>query len=151
MVAAIVHDSGLGARPELVQAGLSMAAVVLENQRLTAAAEASLRALELSRARLAVGAERERRKIERICTTAPSSGFIALGVELELAQDLVATDPRWAPRGWGSSTTRSTQALEELRALAHGVYPPLLADRGLPDALRSVAERLLDPGRRGHP
>ena len=46
VVAAIVHDAGLRARPELIEAGVSMAAVVLANQRLAAEAEASLRELQ---------------------------------------------------------------------------------------------------------
>ena len=45
------------------------------------------------------------------------------------------------------SETTLDEALEELRALAHGVYPPLLADCGLPDALRSVTMRAAIPVR----
>ena len=140
-VAAIVHDEGLDARPELVHAGASMAAVVLENQRLTAESEASLRELQRSRARLATGAERERRRIERDLHDGAQQRLVALRIELEIAGDLVETDAALGAARLRELTHEVDEALEELRALAHGVYPPLLADRGLPEALRSVAAR----------
>ena len=141
VVAAIVHDEGLRSRPELVEAGVSMAAVVLENQRLAAEAEASLRELQLSRARLATGAERERRRIERDLHDGAQQRLVALRIELELAEELVRTDAAQGAARLRELAHDVDEALEELRALAHGVYPPLLADRGLEEALRSVAAR----------
>jgi signal transduction histidine kinase len=141
IVAAIIHDAGLHARPELVEAGVSMAAVVLENQRLAAEAEASLRELQLSRARLATGAERERRRIERDLHDGAQQRLVALRIELELAEGLVQTDAELGAARLRELTHDVDEALEELRALAHGVYPPLLADRGLDEALRSIAAR----------
>ena len=141
VVAAIVHDVGLRARPELVEAGVSMAAVVLENQRLAAEAEASLRELQRSRARLATGAERERRRIERDLHDGAQQRLVALRIELELAETLVQTDAVLGAARLRELAHDVDEALEELRALAHGVYPPLLADRGLEEALRSVAAR----------
>ena len=125
-----------------------MAAVVLENQRLAAEAEASLRELQLSRARLATGAERERRRIERDLHDGAQQRLVALRIELELAEE-----PRPdAMPSCGAARLRELahdvdEALEELRALAHGVYPPLLADRGLDEALRVGRDALLDPRR----
>ena len=141
VVAAIVHDAGLRARPELIEAGVAMAAVVLENQRLAAEAEASLRELQLSRARLATGAERERRRIERDLHDGAQQRLVALRIELELAQSLVQTDAVLGAARLRELAHDVDEALEELRALAHGVYPPLLADRGIEEALRSVASR----------
>ncbi len=141
VVAAIVHDAGLRARPELIEAGVSMAAVVLTNQRLAAEAEVSLRELQLSRARLATGAERERRRIERDLHDGAQQRLVALRIELELAEVLVQTDAVLGAARLRELAHDVDEALEELRALAHGVYPPLLADRGLEEALRSVAAR----------
>ena len=45
------------------------------------------------------------------------------------------------PRTWRSSAARSTDAARELRDLAHGIYPPLLAEQGLPAALAAAASR----------
>ena len=141
VIAAIVHDEGLRARPELVSAGVSMAAVVLENQRLAAETEAALRELQLSRARIAAGAEQERRRIERDLHDGAQQRLVALRIELELAEELVRTDPERGAARLRELELEVDEALEELRALAHGVYPPVLADRGLEEALRSVALR----------
>jgi signal transduction histidine kinase len=141
VVAALVHDEGLRQRPELVEAGVSMAAVVLENQRLAAEAEASLRELQLSRARLAAGAEQERRRIERDLHDGAQQRLVALRIELELAEDVVRADPELGIERLRKLEHEVEEALDELRDLAHGVYPPVLADRGLEEALRAVALR----------
>jgi signal transduction histidine kinase len=141
LVAAIVHDEGLRQRPELVEAGVSMAAVVLENQRLVAAAEASTRELRLSRARIATGAEQERRRIERDLHDGAQQRLVALRIELELAEDVVRADPERGVERLRQFEHDVEETLDELRDLAHGVYPPVLADRGLDEALRSVALR----------
>ena len=139
VVAAIVHDEGLERRPELVEAGASMAAVVLDNQRLAAQAEVSIRELRLSRARIASSAERERRRIERDLHDGAQQRLVALRIELELAEDIVRQDAQRGANRLRELEHELDEALEDLRSLAHGVYPPLLADRGLSDALRSVA------------
>jgi signal transduction histidine kinase len=141
VIAAIVHDEGLGARPELVRAGVSMAAVVLENQRLAAEMEAAMRELQRSRARIAAGAEHERRRIERDLHDGAQQRLVALRIELELAEDVVRRDPERGAARLRELEGEVDEALEELRALAHGVYPPTLADRGLEEALRAVALR----------
>jgi signal transduction histidine kinase len=141
VIAAIVHDEGLSARPELVRAGVSMAAVVLENQRLAAEAEATMRELQRSRARIAAGAEHERRRIERDLHDGAQQRLVALRIELELAEDVVRADPERGAARLRELEHEVDEALEELRALAHGVYPPALADRGIEEALRGVAQR----------
>jgi signal transduction histidine kinase len=141
VIAAIVHDEALRARPELVRAGVSMAAVVLENQRLAAESEVAMRELQLSRARIAAGAEHERRRIERDLHDGAQQRLVALRIELELAEEVVLRDPEQGVERLRELEHEVEEALEELRALAHGVYPPVLADRGLEDALRDVAMR----------
>jgi signal transduction histidine kinase len=141
LVAAIVHDDCLRARPELVQAGVAMAGVVLDNQRLAAEAAASLHEVRESRARIAASAERERRRIERDLHDGAQQRLVALRIELELAEDLVRHDPEHGAARLRDLEGDVDDALEELRTLAHGVYPPVLADRGLAEALRAVAAR----------
>ena len=88
-------------------------------------------------------AERERRRIERDLHDGAQQRLVALRIELELAEELVRRDPRAGRRAASTSSSSDVdEALEELRALAHGVYPPLLADRGLAEALRAVAARM---------
>ncbi|HEX5782658.1 MAG TPA: histidine kinase, partial [Solirubrobacteraceae bacterium] len=141
VVAAIIHDAGLLERPELLEAGASMAAVVLENQRLAAEMEAALRELQSSRARIASGADNERRRIERDLHDGAQQRLVALRIELELAEAIVLQDPERGAARLRELEHEVDEALEELRALAHGVYPPVLADRGLDHALRDVARR----------
>jgi signal transduction histidine kinase len=130
LVAAIVHDEALDVATELMEAGVAMARVVLDNQRL-----------HDSRARLTAGAERERRRIERDLHDGAQQRLVALRIELELAEELVRRDPARGADRLRDLEHEVDEALEELRTLAHGVYPPLLAGRGLPDALRAATAR----------
>ncbi len=139
IVAVVVYDEALRADPELLAAGMAMAGVVFENQRLASEAQLATRELERSRRRIAAGAEQDRRRIERDLHDGAQQRLVALRIELELAADLVRSDP-----GRGASRVRELElevdeALEELRSLAHGVYPPLLADQGVVEALRAAA------------
>ena len=141
VVAAVIHDEALEARPELIEAGVEMAGVVLDNQRLAAEAEAAMRELQRSRGRIAASADRERRRIERDLHDGAQQRLVALRIELELAEDLVRSD---LERGIGrlqELEDEVDETLEEVRSLAHGVYPPLLADQGLAEALRAAAAR----------
>ncbi|MBB4660668.1 sensor histidine kinase [Conexibacter arvalis] len=114
-------------------------ALASENRRLTAAAATATRELRASRARIAASAERERRRIERDLHDGAQQRLVALRIELELAEELIGRDPSLAAERLRELEREVDEALEELRALAHGVYPPLLADRGLVEALRASA------------
>jgi signal transduction histidine kinase len=119
--------------------------VVLANQRLAADADGARREAERSRSRIAASAERERRRIERDLHDGAQQRLVALRIELELAEEIVRDDPQ---RGIGRLRELEGDldgALDELRDLAHGVYPPLLADRGLDEALTTVAARSAIP------
>jgi signal transduction histidine kinase len=141
LIAALVHDDALNARSELIEAAAGVAAVVLDNQRLAAEAAASLREVRRSRARIAMSAERERRRIERDLHDGAQQRLVALRIELQLAEDLVRNDPDRGAALLHELEGEVEEALDELRALAHGVYPPLLADRGLAEALRAAGMR----------
>jgi signal transduction histidine kinase len=146
-IGVIVHDDALCDQPELLEAGLAMAEVALANQRLAVDAETAMREVQASRARIAAGAERERRRIERDLHDGAQQRLVALRIELELAEEVVQRDLKRGVRLLRELERDVDQALEELRALAHGVYPPLLADRGLAAALRAVAARSPLPAR----
>jgi signal transduction histidine kinase len=141
VVAAVIHDDALRASPRLLDAGLAMAGVVLANQRLAAQAETAALEVKRSRTRLAASAERERRRIERDLHDGAQQRLVALRIELELAEEIVRRDPSEGIGRLRQLEHEVDDALEELRSLAHGVYPPLLADRGLVEALRTVASR----------
>jgi signal transduction histidine kinase len=141
VVAVVVHDRALAADPRLLQAATGMTAVVLENRRL--ADEASTAALEIwrSRARMVAGAERERRRIERDLHDGAQQRLVALRIELELAEELVRRDPERGADRIHELEAGVDEALEEVRSLAHGVYPPVLADQGLAEALRAASRQ----------
>jgi signal transduction histidine kinase len=122
-------------------------ALELENERLTAEAADVLHELHASRARIATSRERERRHIERDLHDGAQQRLVALRIELELAEELVRRDPERGAERLRRLERELDDALDELRALAHGVYPPLLADRGLPEALRAAAARSAIPVR----
>jgi signal transduction histidine kinase len=139
VIAALVHDAALNDEPELLAAGVAITAVALDINRLAAAAEAATLEVRHSRARISASAERARRRVERDLHDGAQQRLVALRIELELAQALVLRDPESGAARLGELETELDQALEEIRSLAHGMYPPLLADRGLGEALRAAA------------
>jgi signal transduction histidine kinase len=138
-VAAVIHDAALETDPRVVAAAAGMAGLVLDNQRLAAETDAAMREVRRSRGRIAATAERERRRIERDLHDSAQQRLVALRIELELAEDLVRRDPERGIERLRELEVGIDEVLEEIRSLAHGVYPPLLADRGLAEALQPAA------------
>jgi signal transduction histidine kinase len=115
-----------------------------ENRLLAAQAPSLLRAARESRARLQAAADEERRRIERDLHDGAQQRLIALRIKLELAAE--RSRGRSSGGAQEAALLRSLggdvdEALAELRALAHGIYPSSLADRGLVEGLRSAALR----------
>jgi signal transduction histidine kinase len=135
---AIVHDAVLGDDSELVEAVGATALLALENRRLEQDLIDSVDALRASQRRLVAAASTERRKIERDLHDGVQQKLVALRIQLELARDLADEGSGVASRlaGLGAGFD---DALDELRSVAHGIYPPLLADEGLVAAFREAA------------
>ena len=140
-VAAIVHDDALADQRSFVMTVGSYALAWEDNHRLAARVEQSLRDLRESRARILAAADDERRRIERDLHDGGQQRLVALRVRLELADETMRDSPARARRMLQQLGAEVDAALDDLRALAAGVYPSLLADRGLTDALRSAARR----------
>jgi signal transduction histidine kinase len=136
---ALVHDPALRDQNEFVEAAGSLALGLLENQLLAATVEASLRELSQSRARIQVVADNERRRIERDLHDGAQQRLVALRIRLGLVSDLMKEDPAQGAELVRELGLEAEEALEEVRRLAHGVYPSLLADQGLAEALRALA------------
>jgi signal transduction histidine kinase len=118
----------------------SQAGLVLRNVRLTAELQATIDDLRASRLRLVRAQDEERQRIERNLHDGAQQQLVALTVQLSLLEDsagdsgevrLIASQLRAGLRA----------AVDDLRALARGIYPPLLADQGLGPALRAQAGR----------
>jgi signal transduction histidine kinase len=88
----------------------------------------------------AVGtAAAELRRMERDLHDGAQARLVALGINLRTAEQLFTTNPDAALTLVAESRKNSALALAELRALVRGIHPPVLADRGLADAIRALA------------
>lgn len=120
----------------------SQAGLMLRNVRLTAELQARLVDLRASRQRLVAAQDQERRRLERDLHDGAQQQLVALAVKQRLAEGLVRKDPEKAAQMLGDLQADTTEALENLRDLARGIYPPLLADKGLPAALEGHARKI---------
>jgi signal transduction histidine kinase len=126
--------------------------VVLHNARLDSALEESLQEvrrqadeLQASRQRIVAAGDTARRAIERNLHDGAQQHVVALGIQVKLARTMLDKDPAKAGEVLDGLSGAVEDTLQELRDLAHGIYPPLLADRGLPDALQAAARRSVLP------
>lgn len=118
------------------------------NVHLDSALQASLeevrhQAAELraSRGRVVAAGDAERRRIERNIHDGAQQQLVALGVRLRLASSVAEGNGGGVGPMLDDLQTQLQEALDELRTLAHGIYPPLLMDQGLIAALSSAARR----------
>ena len=133
--------------------------VVLHNRALDAALQTTLddlrrtnAELRASRARLVSAADAERRRIERDIHDGAQQHLAALAVNLGLARQLLGDDAR-RTRPTVDGLLDEMQAdvretIAQVRDLAHGIYPPLLRQAGLPEALRAAAHPQPERGHR---
>jgi signal transduction histidine kinase len=118
----------------------SQAGLVLRNVRLTAELQATIDDLRASRLRLVRAQDEERQRIERNLHDGAQQQLVALMVQLSLLEDSAGDSGEvWQVTGQLRAGLRA--ALDDLRALARGIYPPLLADQGLGPALRAQVGR----------
>jgi signal transduction histidine kinase len=118
----------------------SQAGLVLRNVRLTAELQARIDDLRASRRRLVQAQDTERHRIERNLHDGAQQQLVALNIQLTLLEG-AADDPGEVRQITGDLRTGLRAALDDLRALARGIYPQLLADQGLRAALRAQADR----------
>jgi signal transduction histidine kinase len=117
---------------QLVADVASQAGLVLSNAGL-------IEDLRASRQRLVAAQDEERRRIERNIHDGAQQDLVALAIKLRLAGMTVDDDPVEAKQIIGELQADAAGALENLRDLARGIYPPLLADLGLAAALNAQA------------
>ncbi|CAN5727687.1 hypothetical protein BH18ACT17_BH18ACT17_00100 [soil metagenome] len=125
-------------KERLVRDLAAQAGLLLRNVRL-------IEDLRASRQRLVAAQDEERRKLERNLHDGAQQQLVALAVQLKLARTMVDRDPATAGSMLDSLQGAAGEALEELRDLARGIYPPLLADKGLAAALESQARKAVVP------
>jgi signal transduction histidine kinase len=123
------------------QAGLALRGAALRVELERRAAELAARAEELraSRQRLVDVQDERRRALERDIHDGAQQHLVALAVNLRLAQTLESRSPDRARALLGAQEQATAEAIDTLVQLSRGIYPPLLADEGLPAAVRAAA------------
>jgi hypothetical protein len=96
--------------------------------------------------RLLAATYEERHRIERALHDGVLQDLIALSVRLQLLERSVSADPHAVSELLAEMRADLRAARGRVRELAESVYPPLLADRGLADALRALGARVDDEG-----
>jgi signal transduction histidine kinase len=122
----------------LVQAVAGQAGLVLRNVGL-------IEDLRASRQRLVAAADQARRGLERDLHDGAQQQLVALRITLGLARQMVQSSPEEAAGLLAQTEHAAAEALDELRDLARGIYPPLLADLGLAAALQAQAQKAALP------
>jgi signal transduction histidine kinase len=133
------------AKEKLVRDLAAQAGLVLRNVRLTEQLRARLEDLQAAQKRLVAAQDQERRRLERNIHDGAQQQLVALAVQARLTRRLLDRDPERAAAVLEQIAADTQTALDDLRDLAHGIYPPLLADQGLVVALESQARRSTVP------
>lgn len=146
VLAAIMHESELLYERALLDGVVAYTATTLQNRELVLQLRSSLAQLTRSRARLVSVADEERRKIERDLHDGAQQRLVALQIKLAVLVDRLGqeSDAETAER-LHTLEDEISETINEIRRFGHGVYPPLLADRGLSDALHAVARTTAIP------
>jgi len=128
--------------PELVAAVVASVGPAVENQRLHATARAQLAEVTASRRRVVEAADAERRRLERNLHDGAQQRLLSVALAVRLARGQLA---RGSPDGTAELVAEAAAelelGLEELRELARGTFPAVLAEEGLGAALQALADR----------
>jgi signal transduction histidine kinase len=141
VVAVLAHSPGLLDDEQLVDEVAAASRLALENERLQAEVRARLEELRASRARIIEAGDAERKRLERDLHDGAQQRLVALSLSVRLARTELATgaDPE-AVSLLDEAGAELRGAIAELRELAHGIFPAVLADDGLAAAVEALAE-----------
>ena len=149
-VAVLVHRPGLLDDPRVADEVAAAARLALENERLQAELAAQLAHLKGSRQRIVVTADAARRRLERDLHDGAQQQLVGLLLRLRLDRSSWSADVDPATRGCAAAVERELEAaVEELRDLARGIFPSVLAEEGLAPAVEDFAETAAVPVRLG--
>jgi signal transduction histidine kinase len=138
IVGAVIHDAALQYERAFSDAAASCAALTFESHRLTADTDLLLREVHESRARIAAGADNERRRIERDIHEGAQQRLLSLRIRVNLA-GRPGQDPAAATVALRELAGEVDAAIAEVGSLARGTYPFVLTDQGLAAALTAAA------------
>src|SRR5215475_10474362 len=115
--------------------------LVLKNAGLREQLLARLEEIRASRQRLVAAQDEERRRIERNIHDGAQQQLVALAIKLSITESMIGKDPDRERQLLANLAVRTNEALEDLRDLARGIFPPLLASAGLTAALQAQARK----------
>jgi signal transduction histidine kinase len=145
-VAMLIHRKGLLDDPTVVDEVVAATRLAMENDRLQAEVLAQLEDLRASRARIVATGDAERRRLERDLHDGAQQRLVGLSLALRLARGKLGPHPDPKLTGLIDRTESTLRmAIDELRELAHGIYPAVLADEGLSAAVEALAYRATIP------
>jgi signal transduction histidine kinase len=145
-VAVLSHRPGLLAEPALAEEVAAAARLALDNERLQAEARFQLEDLRASRGRIVQSGDAERRRLVRDLHDGAQQRLVTLSLALRLARTRLGpgVDPALAGR-IDQAEAELRAALADLRELAQGIFPVILAEEGLPAAVEALAEAVPVP------
>jgi signal transduction histidine kinase len=147
-IAALGYDAALDDDPELLDAVGTAVLLGFERSRTDSERRLILSELQASRRRIATASATERRRIERDLHDSAQQQLVALRIHLDRASERLGRDAELERVGEGLG-----QALDEIRAIAHGAYPAVLRDfgvgAGVTEAARSDGRVRVKVGRLG--
>jgi signal transduction histidine kinase len=142
-VAVLAHAPGLLDDEQLVDEVTAAARLALENERLQAEVCAHLEELRASRARIVAAGDAERRRLERDLHDGAQQRLVGLALSLRLLRSHLAA------RELETADAELAHAIEDLRELAHGIFPAVLSDEGFAAAVEALTEDARVPIRLG--
>jgi len=138
-LAAVMYSEDLSGYEQFVQAAGAAALIRLEKTQAEAELKASTADLASSRIRLMAVAHSERRRLERDLHDGVQQHLVGLRIKLDMAAETIREDLERGERALASVGRQMDDVLQELRLLARGIYPSLLHECGLREALSSAA------------
>ena len=145
-VALLSHRPGLFAEPALAEEVAATARLALDNERLQAEARSQLEDLRASRGRIVQSGDAARRRLVRDLHDGAQQRLVTLSLALRLARTRLGRDldPALAER-IDQAEAELRAALADLRELAQGIFPVILAEEGLSAAVEALAEAVPVP------
>jgi len=134
VVAVLGHAPGLLDDEQLVDEVTAASRLALENERLQAEGRARVEELRASRARIVEAGDAERKRLERDLHDGAQQRLVGLALSLRLLCSRLAIPEL------ERAEAELRLAVEELRELAHGIFPAVLVDEGFAAAVEALAE-----------
>jgi signal transduction histidine kinase len=139
-LAALIHDPALAEQRPLIDGVAAVARLSIENERLHAEVKAQLEEVRASRERIVRAADEERRRVERNLHDGAQQRLVSLSLALSMAQAQAAGGAPTVAATLTEAEAELRGAIAELRELARGIHPAVLAEAGLAPALEGLAE-----------